>query len=64
MNHRHIANLVVSVIRDERNDKVRAIRLFVEKTAGVKVANLTQEELSDALVALLDGPQEDAVDEE
>lgn len=54
MNHRQIANLIVPLVQTDRDDRVRAIRLYVEKTTGVKVAETTQEELSNALVAAMD----------
>lgn len=49
MNHKQIANLVASVIQVDRSEKVRALRLYVEKTAGVRVEDVSEKELSKAI---------------
>lgn len=64
MNHKQIANLVASVVQKDRDDRVRAIRLYVEKTSGLKVAETTQDELADAMVLAMEvlNPKVDAPD--
>lgn len=54
MNNRQVANIIAKLVKgEEHTQKIRAIRLFVEKSAQIQASTKSEEEVSDAIMALM-----------
>lgn len=66
MNRRTISNMVASMLKQpEYTEKMRAIRLYIEKSNGIVVEDTEEKELSNILFAEMksNAPKKDAQDD-